>query len=98
MENVPWHEEVVKFVTQLVDRLPDYELASEHEHSNCLLTAQKKLLQDGEWWTWIASLNFTSCGVVTKKAMGKRHSLHLIIWPLHQTGQFMVLRNKAWIQ
>ncbi|CAL1541146.1 unnamed protein product, partial [Lymnaea stagnalis] len=57
-----------------------------------------KFKKDGEWWTWIASLNFTSCGVVTKKAMGKRHSLHLIIWPLHQTGQFMVLRNKAWIQ
>lgn len=53
MENVPWHEEVVKFVTQLVDRLPDYELASEHEHSNCLLIAQKKFKKDGNWWTWI---------------------------------------------
>jgi tRNA wybutosine-synthesizing protein 1 len=43
MANVPWHEEVVHFVQQLVDRLPDYELASEHEHSNCLLLAHKKV-------------------------------------------------------
>lgn len=43
MSNVPWHEEVVDFVKQLEDRLPDYELASEHEHSNCLLLAHKKV-------------------------------------------------------
>ncbi|CAG5127481.1 unnamed protein product [Candidula unifasciata] len=53
MENVPWHEEVVKFVNELVDRLPDYEIASEHEHSNCLLVAHKKFKQNGQWWTWI---------------------------------------------
>nr|KAG5707049.1 hypothetical protein BaRGS_019654 [Batillaria attramentaria] len=53
MANVPWHEEVVGFVQQLADRLPDYELASEHEHSNCLLLAHKRFLVDGEWWTWI---------------------------------------------
>ncbi|ESP04730.1 hypothetical protein LOTGIDRAFT_135774 [Lottia gigantea] len=53
MENVPWHEEVIKFVTDLTDRLPDYEIASEHEHSNCLLLAHKKLKVKGEWWTWI---------------------------------------------
>ncbi|KAK7087279.1 S-adenosyl-L-methionine-dependent tRNA 4-demethylwyosine synthase TYW1-like [Littorina saxatilis] len=53
MANVPWHEEVVGFVQQLADRLPDYELASEHEHSNCLLLAHKKFKIAGEWWTWI---------------------------------------------
>ncbi|XP_025091958.1 S-adenosyl-L-methionine-dependent tRNA 4-demethylwyosine synthase-like [Pomacea canaliculata] len=53
MVNVPWHEEVVDFVKQLAERLPEYELASEHEHSNCLLLANKRFKVDGEWWTWI---------------------------------------------
>ncbi|XP_069470984.1 S-adenosyl-L-methionine-dependent tRNA 4-demethylwyosine synthase TYW1-like [Ambystoma mexicanum] len=53
MANVPWHEEVVHFVQELADFLPDYEIACEHEHSNCLLIAHKKFKIDGEWWTWI---------------------------------------------
>ncbi|GAV05671.1 hypothetical protein RvY_15766 [Ramazzottius varieornatus] len=53
MENVPWHEEVVSFVSQMANLLPDYELASEHEHSNCILLANKRFKVDGEWWTWI---------------------------------------------
>ena len=43
MKNVPWHEEVVSFVQQLADLLPEYEIASEHEHSNCILIAHKKV-------------------------------------------------------
>uniref|UniRef100_A0A2K6QTZ7 S-adenosyl-L-methionine-dependent tRNA 4-demethylwyosine synthase TYW1 n=1 Tax=Rhinopithecus roxellana TaxID=61622 RepID=A0A2K6QTZ7_RHIRO len=42
MAHVPWHEEVVQFVRELVDLIPDYEIACEHEHSNCLLIAHKK--------------------------------------------------------
>lgn len=53
MANVPWHEEVVRFVRELVDLLPDYEIACEHEHSNCLLIGHKKFKIGGEWWTWI---------------------------------------------
>lgn len=53
MANVPWHEEVVHFVQQLVDLLPDYDIACEHEHSNCLLLAHHKFKVDGAWWTWI---------------------------------------------
>ncbi|XP_012584723.1 PREDICTED: S-adenosyl-L-methionine-dependent tRNA 4-demethylwyosine synthase isoform X1 [Condylura cristata] len=53
MANVPWHEEVVRFVHELVDLIPDYEIACEHEHSNCLLIAHKKFKIDREWWTWI---------------------------------------------
>ncbi|XP_043910140.1 S-adenosyl-L-methionine-dependent tRNA 4-demethylwyosine synthase TYW1-like [Protopterus annectens] len=53
MANVPWHEEVVYFVQQLGEQLPDYEIACEHEHSNCLLLAHKKFKINGEWWTWI---------------------------------------------
>ncbi|KAM9468428.1 S-adenosyl-L-methionine-dependent tRNA 4-demethylwyosine synthase TYW1 isoform 1-T1 [Clarias gariepinus] len=53
MANVPWHEEVVHFVQQLADLLPDYDIACEHEHSNCILLAHHKFKVDGEWWTWI---------------------------------------------
>ncbi|XP_068750595.1 S-adenosyl-L-methionine-dependent tRNA 4-demethylwyosine synthase TYW1-like isoform X2 [Montipora capricornis] len=53
MENVPWHEEVIGFVQQLADLLPDYEIACEHEHSNCLLVAHKKFKKDDRWYTWI---------------------------------------------
>ncbi|XP_038141891.1 S-adenosyl-L-methionine-dependent tRNA 4-demethylwyosine synthase TYW1 isoform X2 [Cyprinodon tularosa] len=53
MANVPWHQEVVAFVQQLADMLPQYEIACEHEHSNCLLIAHTKFKVNGEWWTWI---------------------------------------------
>ncbi|KAF5908208.1 calcium-binding protein 8 isoform X1, partial [Clarias magur] len=53
MANVPWHEEVVHFVQQLANLLPDYDIACEHEHSNCILLAHHKFKVDGEWWTWI---------------------------------------------
>ncbi|XP_021567978.1 S-adenosyl-L-methionine-dependent tRNA 4-demethylwyosine synthase [Carlito syrichta] len=43
MANVPWHEEVVRFVRELVNLIPNYEIACEHEHSNCLLIAHKKV-------------------------------------------------------
>ena len=43
MANVPWHEEIVTFVQKFVSLLPDYEIASEHEHSNCILAANKKV-------------------------------------------------------
>ncbi|XP_054749504.2 S-adenosyl-L-methionine-dependent tRNA 4-demethylwyosine synthase TYW1-like isoform X1 [Lytechinus pictus] len=53
MQNIPWHEEVVHFVQKLMDLLPEYEIASEHEHSNCVLAANTKFKKDSEWWTWI---------------------------------------------
>ncbi|XP_035690787.1 S-adenosyl-L-methionine-dependent tRNA 4-demethylwyosine synthase TYW1-like isoform X2 [Branchiostoma floridae] len=53
MANIPWHEEVVNFVQQLADQLPAYEIAAEHEHSNCVLLANTKFKKGSEWWTWI---------------------------------------------
>ncbi|KAJ7387044.1 S-adenosyl-L-methionine-dependent tRNA 4-demethylwyosine synthase [Desmophyllum pertusum] len=53
MANVPWHEEVIGFVQKLTDLLPDYDIACEHEHSNCLLIAHKKFKKDDGWYTWI---------------------------------------------
>lgn len=37
--------QVIGFVQKLTDLLPDYEIACEHEHSNCLLIAHKKVRQ-----------------------------------------------------
>lgn len=62
MKNVPWHEEVLHFVQQLTDAIPEYEVACEHEHSNCVLIANTKFKVDNSWCTWID--------------YGKFHSLH----------------------
>jgi len=44
MDNVPWHNEVVDFVKELARLLhPDYDIASEHAHSNCVLLAHTKV-------------------------------------------------------
>jgi len=61
MENVPWHTEVVKFVSDLVDRLPGYDIASEHEHSNCILVASNSFRVEGQWMTWIDYDKFHLC-------------------------------------
>lgn len=54
MQHVPWHEEVVRFTSQLCDILGNkYELAAEHEHSNCILVANTKFKINGVWHTWI---------------------------------------------
>lgn len=51
MENVPWHEEVISFVKKMQDLLPDYGIASEHEHSNCILLANNKVSCLA--WMWL---------------------------------------------
>ena len=43
MANIPWHEEVLGFVHKLAERLEGYEMACEHEHSNCVLLAHQKV-------------------------------------------------------
>lgn len=53
MQNIPWHQEVVSFVERLVALLPSYSIASEHEHSNCVLVAHHKFRVNGKWHTWI---------------------------------------------
>ncbi|XP_063216466.1 S-adenosyl-L-methionine-dependent tRNA 4-demethylwyosine synthase TYW1-like isoform X2 [Bacillus rossius redtenbacheri] len=72
MENVPWHKEVVSFVQKLADFLDDYEIASEHEHSNCVLLAHKKFKIEGQWHTWIDYDKFL--GLVNKFYSSDRES------------------------
>ncbi|KAM6315569.1 S-adenosyl-L-methionine-dependent tRNA 4-demethylwyosine synthase TYW1B isoform 1-T1 [Podargus strigoides] len=72
MANVPWHEEVVHFVQELADLLPDYEIACEHEHSNCLLIAHKKFKVNGEWCTWINYARFQELVREHERSSGSR--------------------------
>jgi len=54
MENVPWHDEVVKFTREMAKHIGDYDIASEHEHSCCVLLANSsKFHRNGVWHTWI---------------------------------------------
>lgn len=61
MENVPWHKEVCAFGEALCARLSQrgrlgyrYALATEHEHSCCILLARcDKFLINDQWYTWI---------------------------------------------
>jgi len=57
MKNVPWHEQVIEFCSQLTDQLEHYSIACEHEHSNCVLIAHHKFKSDENgvagWKTWI---------------------------------------------
>ena len=55
LKNVPFHEEVIMFCERLEELLDyKYEIASEHEHSNCIMLAKKeKFFIDGCWHTHI---------------------------------------------
>jgi len=61
IKNTPYHEEVCKFGLEICKTYskmyPEserrYELACEHEHSNCILIADTKLKVEGKWHTWI---------------------------------------------
>ncbi|XP_019943960.2 S-adenosyl-L-methionine-dependent tRNA 4-demethylwyosine synthase TYW1 isoform X1 [Paralichthys olivaceus] len=72
MANVPWHQEVVAFVQQLADMLPQYEIACEHEHSNCLLIAHTKFKVAGEWWTWIDYERFQELVQAAEESGGRQ--------------------------
>lgn len=61
MENVPWHTEVCAFGDALCERLAQrsalpfrYNIATEHQHSCCILIAREdKFRPNGVWHTWI---------------------------------------------
>lgn len=61
MENVPWHKEVCMYGEEICRRLQErsvctvkYSIATEHEHSCCILIAREdKFKVNNEWYTWI---------------------------------------------
>ena len=83
MENVPWHDEVLHFVRELNSRLSGgtYDIASEHEHSNCVLIAHKKFLVAGRWHTWIDYEKFHR--LVQEREEDRTRSVRVLaIWSL----------------
>lgn len=68
MQNVPWHREVCEYAETIISRLKNkdgatvtYGIATEHEHSCCILLAREdKFLVDGHWHTWIDYPKFNS--------------------------------------
>lgn len=61
MQNVPWHEEVCNYAEEICKRITErgvidirYSIATEHQHSCCILIAREdKFRRNGEWFTWI---------------------------------------------
>lgn len=60
MQNVPWHRDVCRYSESIATRLAErgvsvpYSIATEHEHSCCILLAREdKFKVDGVWHTWI---------------------------------------------
>jgi tRNA wybutosine-synthesizing protein 1 len=53
IEQMPWHEEIVKFTEKLIEHLPDYQIVTEHVPSRVVLCARKEFQRNGKWYTWI---------------------------------------------
>jgi len=64
IKNVPFHQEVIRFANEILAASPvlseEYGLACEHEHSCCVLIADKKFKINGKWHTWIDYEKFHS--------------------------------------
>lgn len=52
-ENMPLHEDIVRFSKELVQFLPDYEIVSEHVPSRVIMLAKKEFKKRNIWYTWI---------------------------------------------
>jgi tRNA wybutosine-synthesizing protein 1 len=86
MANVPWHTEVIRFCEMLSaslkqhpdrDSLPTYEIASEHEHSCCILLANvQKFKPNNVWHTWIDFDKFLEL-----QAKGDSFTSDQYMWP-----------------
>jgi tRNA wybutosine-synthesizing protein 1 len=53
IDNMPFHEDVIKFSKNLVKYLPGYEIVSEHIVSRVVLIANKKFKKNNKWHTYI---------------------------------------------
>ena len=61
IKHCPYHAEVRAYCQEMAKALGgDYELASEHAHSNIVLIARTKFKIDGAWHTWIDYDKFTA--------------------------------------
>ncbi|KAL7675782.1 hypothetical protein ACOME3_002046 [Neoechinorhynchus agilis] len=88
MKDVPWHNEVLDFSKELL-RLINmnslvYEMASEHEHSNCTLLASMKYYINGRWHTWIDFDKFIELTSRREPFTGIEYSKETPNWALYE--------------
>jgi tRNA wybutosine-synthesizing protein 1 len=86
MENVPWHHEVCTYSEAIAAELLKrgkgavYSIATEHEHSCCILLAREdKFKVSGQWHTWIDYDRFQQL-VADYHTSGKYLTRHLFLF------------------
>merc|ERR1711972_185251 len=100
LKNVPFHEEVVEMCQRITDSInsqledmPEfqYELMSEHAHSNCILISnKKKFFINGVWHTHIDFDKFIELERSGKKFEALDYSIPTPEWAIfgHESGGF----------
>jgi tRNA wybutosine-synthesizing protein 1 len=93
IKNTPFHEEVISFCKDLVDTInstlpnhdkAEYGIACEHEHSLCVLIANKnKFLINGNWHTWIDYPKFHQLVKSGKNFSATDYMAETPQWALH---------------
>ena len=100
IQNSPWHTEVCSFSESIANRLKErgnsvaYSIATEHEHSCCILLAREdKFKIDGIWHTWIDYSKFTELSKDYYESQGSKtfRSVDYIAptpsWALYQSEE-----------
>lgn len=67
IENMPLHEDIVKFTNELAKYLPEYEIVTDHVPSRVVLLAKKKFKKNGKWHTWIDFNKFNKLALSGKE-------------------------------
>ena len=92
MSNVPFHTEVLKFCEQLAEASgEDYELACEHEHSCCVLIANKKFKKPDGWHTWI---DFSRFHELIKEGVPFKTEDYLLPYAMPPSPQALLTHRK----
>ena len=100
IQNSPWHTEVCSFSESIAERLKQrgnsvvYSIATEHEHSCCILLAREdKFKIDGVWYTWIDYPKFAQLSREYYESKGRKSfkSIDYIAptpsWALYQSDE-----------
>jgi len=88
MLNMPTHLEVKHFAADLAAIMPGYDLACEHEHSNAVLLASRRFLQDGIWRTWIDFEGFADIWAQTGQDISASdYTAQTPMWALYGSSQ-----------
>jgi len=85
--NMPTHHELRFFAQALVELLPGYGLASEHEHSVSVLIASDRFKDStGAWRTWIDFDRFTELWASGKPVNALDYTLPTPPWALYDSA------------